>query len=99
MKELKENCIFEYITIDGISGAKFTGPNGNSIFLPAAGYGNSKGRDLVGTGSYTVSRRGGMEPYAWRLFFNNGRCTFDYTNGLGIYVYWGASIRAIKGGL
>lgn len=37
-KELFDNCTKEWITLeDGVSGYKFTGPNGNSIFMPAAG--------------------------------------------------------------
>lgn len=100
MRELTENCIFEYITIDSISGAKFTGPNGNSIFLPAAGYGNSKGRDLVGTGHYSVSQTGSNKPLRWQLsFYGDGRCKFDFVGGYGIHVYLGTSIRPIKGGL
>ncbi len=35
--ELINNCTTEWTTINGINGYKVTGPNGNSIFLPAAG--------------------------------------------------------------
>ena len=35
--ELKNNCSWEWMTMNGINGQKVTGPNGNSIFLPAAG--------------------------------------------------------------
>ncbi|MDD5996081.1 MAG: hypothetical protein PUC42_04200 [Bacteroidales bacterium] len=35
--ELYDNCRWEYTEIDGVPGAKVTGPNGNSIFLPAVG--------------------------------------------------------------
>ena len=36
--ELFDNCTSEWTTLNGVNGYKFTGPNGNSIFLPAAGY-------------------------------------------------------------
>ena len=36
--ELLENCTWELTTVNSVSGYKVTGPNGNSIFLPAAGY-------------------------------------------------------------
>lgn len=36
--ELLEKCKHEWITSNGVEGMKFTGPNGNSIFLPAAGW-------------------------------------------------------------
>lgn len=35
--ELKNNCEWEWITLNGVGGYKVIGPNGNSIFLPAAG--------------------------------------------------------------
>ncbi len=43
MLELVEHCEWEWTQVNGVDGAKVTGPNGNSIFLPAAGdrYGSS----------------------------------------------------------
>lgn len=35
--ELKKDCTWEWTSVKGIAGAKVTGTNGNSIFLPAAG--------------------------------------------------------------
>lgn len=35
--ELFNNCTKEWKTVDGVAGCQLTGPNGNSIFLPAAG--------------------------------------------------------------
>lgn len=37
IKELFDNCTVEKAELDGVKGVKFTGSNGNSIFLPAAG--------------------------------------------------------------
>ena len=37
-RELKDNCTWTWTTQNGHKGYKVTGPNGNSIFLPAAGY-------------------------------------------------------------
>lgn len=37
-EELLNNCIWELTTENGFNGYKVAGPNGNSIFLPAAGY-------------------------------------------------------------
>lgn len=36
--ELRKNCTWTWTTLNGVYGRKVTGPNGNSIFLPAAGY-------------------------------------------------------------
>lgn len=38
MQELLDNCTFEFITQNGINGHRVTGANGNTIFLPAAGW-------------------------------------------------------------
>lgn len=36
-KELKTKCTREWTTVDDVPGCRYTGPNGNSIFLPAGG--------------------------------------------------------------
>ncbi|MCD8285319.1 MAG: hypothetical protein LUB62_03740, partial [Prevotellaceae bacterium] len=36
--ELIDNCTWELTTLDEVNGYKITGTNGNSIFLPAAGW-------------------------------------------------------------
>ena len=38
MQELNDRCNWTWTTHNGVKGYKVTGPNGNSIFLPAAGY-------------------------------------------------------------
>ena len=38
IQELCDNCTWQWTTVNGVNGLKVTGPNGNSIFLPAAGY-------------------------------------------------------------
>ena len=35
--ELMTNCTWTWTTLNGVNGRLYTGPNGNSIFLPAAG--------------------------------------------------------------
>ena len=36
--ELRTKCTWLWTTLNGINGYKVTGPNGNSIFMPVAGY-------------------------------------------------------------
>jgi len=36
-RELYEKCSSTWTTLNGVSGSLFTGPNGNTLFLPAAG--------------------------------------------------------------
>lgn len=38
IKELRDECTWEWTSLNNIAGQFITGPNGNCIFLPAAGY-------------------------------------------------------------
>ena len=49
-QELLDNCEWEWTQVNGVNGYKVTGPNGNSIFLPAAGY--RYGSSLYNAGEY-----------------------------------------------
>lgn len=42
INELCNKCTYEWIFVNGVAGQLVTGPNGNSIFLPAAGCYNGK---------------------------------------------------------
>ena len=57
MKELLSNCKYKWTTQNGVKGGKVTGPNGNAIFLPAAGHrlSSSGALDDVGNGYYWSS--------------------------------------------
>lgn len=50
IKELIYNCTWKWTIYNGVSGWRITGPNSNSIFLPAAGY--RYGADFYRSGSY-----------------------------------------------
>ena len=52
IKELINDCSWSWTTQNGVNGYKVTGPNGNSIFLPAAGYRDDG--DVYDRGSYGV---------------------------------------------
>ena len=90
--ELSNNCTWEWTTQNGVNGCKVTGSNGNSIFLPGAGYRN-------GTG---VSSRGGRGDYcsssltssssgsAYYLHFDSGYCGWGYGSR-----YSGFSVRPV----
>ena len=47
--ELCKKCTWTWTTLNGHNGCKVLGPNGNSIFLPAAGRRSFAGKDGVGT--------------------------------------------------
>lgn len=52
LQELIDKCRWIWIKQDGHKGYKIVGPNGNGIFLPAAGYRDGTSTYNVGTGGY-----------------------------------------------
>ena len=75
VEELCSNCNWIWTTLNGISGYKIVAPNGNSIFLPAAGYRSDK--YLHDRGSYgyywTNQLYVGHTLDAYDLFFSGAR--------------------------
>lgn len=52
INELIDECEWKWTLFNGVNGFRVTGPNGNSIFLPAAGYRYISSGALDGVGSY-----------------------------------------------
>jgi len=79
-EELLRECTWEWTTLNGHNGYKVIGPNGNSIFLPAAGwrYGTDEGR--VGSGGYYWSSTPdeSYANYAYGLCFGGDRHGVDW---------------------
>ena len=95
IKELLDNCTSEWTTLNGVNGMKFTSKiNGNSIFLPAAGYRWNDGFDYVGTdGFYWSSTRTPDGSYsAYNLYFFSGLALWYYS---GTYRGYGQSVRPV----
>ena len=97
VNELKDNCEWEWTSVNGIDGYKVTGPNGNSIFLPAAGYCIGTQLNNVGTLGYYWSSS------AYRNYWDN---VFDLefnsskvpTSGYDCkYRYYGLTVRPVNG--
>ena len=51
-EELFNNCTWTWTTQNGVNGRKVTGPNGKSVFLPAAGGRNGTILDVAGSFGY-----------------------------------------------
>jgi hypothetical protein len=79
LNELWTKCTWSKTTQNGVYGRKVTGPNGNSIFLPSAGYRMDSNVNSVGTyGSYWSSMLHESDlSYACALCFTSD---FDYLN-------------------
>lgn len=88
-EELMSNTTCIWARQNGVSGCCFTGTNGNSIFLPAAGSRSDSSVHAVGNFChYWSSTLDDFPGYA---------CFFDYDMGMGgIYRYGGLSVRAVR---
>ena len=93
MQELIDNCTRTWTTQNGVKGTKMTGPNGNSIFLPASGgrYGSSL--NFVGSLGYYWSSTplDGNDFSAYDLFFKD----FSAFVNWGYYRSNGFTVRPI----
>ena len=92
-QELIDKCTWTWTTYNGVKGQKVTGPNGNSIFLPAAGYRN--GTSVYDQGSYGRYRSGTLREgdisYAYSLYFSVGLVGWD-----GNRRSYGRSVRPVS---
>lgn len=90
--ELRTKCTWEWKELNGKKGCKVTGPNGNFIFLPAAGnrYDSVLGYTNSG-GAYWFSLCTDYSINAYYFFFNHSG-TVDWNSS---YRYWGLSVRAV----
>lgn len=70
IQELKDKCEYHWAVVDGVYGGIFTGPNGNSIFFPAAGRRNGKDLEYVGKAGYYS----GSTYYVYYLSFDSNYC-------------------------
>lgn len=83
IKELLDNTTSEWTSEKGVAGRKFTGSNGGTIFLPAAGKRWGSGLGSAGySGDYWSSTLNeGNENYACHLyFFDVGAAHWDFSN-------------------
>ena len=68
--ELRTECTWTWTTQNGVNGRLVAGPNGNSIFLPAAGCRYRTSLDFAGTGLYwSSSLYTDNQGNAWGVYF------------------------------
>ena len=90
--ELLNNCTATFTTSNGINGYLFTGPNGNSIFLPMAGGRDGEGLLSGGeSGFYWLSSLYSDDTdYAWGFLIDSeSRYATSY------YRMYGQTIRPV----
>ena len=76
MDELRYYCTWEWTNLNGVNGSKVTGPNGNSIFLPAAGIFRE-----------TYAQIEGYHGFYWTksLYTDYSECDFAHVTEFGNY--------------
>lgn len=91
--ELIDKCDWQWTTQGGHNGYKVTGPNGNSIFLPAAGWRYGTSLNLAGDNGYCWSSTplGSNTLYAYSLYFGSGYRNVGWGNRYG-----GRSVRPVS---
>ena len=92
-QELINHCSRVWVAHNNVMGCRFTGPNGNTLFLPAAGY--RWGDELSRAGSYggywSSSLYADYPDYAWGFYFYSSGQNVDYSYRSG-----GFSVRAVR---
>ena len=82
INELIDECEWKWTLFNGVNGFRVTGPNGNSIFLPAAGYRYSSSGALSDVGSYGNywSATPSNSDYGRLLYFFSSLCVWNNGN-------------------
>lgn len=92
IQELKDKCTWKWTTQNGVNGYKITGPNGNCIFLPAAGY--RRGSELYNGGNngyyWSSSLYDSLDNYAYFLYFYDNNCYCNYND-----CFYGRNVRPV----
>ena len=91
--ELRTNCTWTWTTQNGVNGRLVTASNGNSIFLPAAGFRYDTSLSNVGSRGYYWSSSLNTEypSLAWYLNFNSSNVGRGYDS----YRCLGQSVRPV----
>lgn len=88
--ELKSKCTWTWTTQGGKNGYKVTGPNGNSIFLPASGYCEASPYGSEYYGYYWTSSSENEIDASYYFGFNSSDVFIDYT-----LPYYGLTVRPV----
>ena len=90
-EELINHCTWVWTTVNGVNGYEVTGPNGNSIFLPATGYRDGRDVNDGDSGEYWSSTPHKETEYSYYLFYAGGNYYTFYNCR-----YVGRCVRPVK---
>ena len=90
---LPNQWVTDYNSISGLNGRVFTGTNGNTLFIPAAGCFDGSTHYFTGSSCYlwSSSLYSGKPRYAWRLDFDSGSIKLNSSSR-----YYGFSVRCVS---
>lgn len=89
LEELIKRCYWKWTTLNGVVGHKVIGPNGNSIFLPAAGFINGTEHRFKGTGGFCWSSSlnvSNCSLYCMYFYESNQICDYNFYRNYGYTV-------------
>ena len=90
---LPNQWVTDYNDVSGLNGRVFTGTNGNTLFIPAAGYFNGSTHGSVGSdcGLWSSSLNSDYPNYVWCLRFYSGSIRLNDSHR-----YFGFSVRCVS---
>lgn len=92
MKELIDECKHKWVQVNDVYGIRFTGPNGNSIFLPATGYRNAANlQSQDNQGCYWL----GTSLSTYNFFAYSLKISSEVVNTNSMYRYYGLCVRPV----
>ena len=93
LNELKNKCTWKWTTQNGMKGRLVTGPNGNTLFLPAGGYRYDNSIKSAGSAGYYWSRTlsSGLPREADDLSFGSGAVNLQAQDR-----YYGYLVRPVR---
>lgn len=91
--ELRTECTWTWTTKNGVNGRLVTGPNGNTLFLPATGYPFESSLTNVGSWGYYWSRTlySSYPSIAFYVYFDSNRVYWDFNDR-----FRGFAVRAVR---
>ena len=97
IQELIDETTQSWETLNGVNGKRFTGSNGNSIFIPAGGYKSNSSTNYSGTSGFLWTAKIGIDnQIANGTFFNIGNSTYSGSlNTMSRFV--GCPVRGVIG--
>lgn len=86
LTELWAECKLIQTSQGGVPGLKATGPNGNSVFLPKAGYRSNRNLSIAGGTAYywSSSLKSTYSPSAWSMCLTGGLGSLERCYGCSV---------------